>query len=108
MKKSGLEDTDYLNAIEELAKGLHDGELGGKLYKKRVQAPGQGKRGGYRVIIATKKKERWFFLYGFKKGQKDTLTPIEHTALKTLASDLLSMTEEELKTLLEAKEYREL
>jgi len=70
MKKSGLRDTDYLNAIDELAQGLHDGDLGGKLYKKSLQAPGQGKRGGYRVIIATQKEERWFFCTALRRIRK--------------------------------------
>ena len=44
-KKEGLNDTILLEAINEVEKGLIDGDLGGNIYKKRIAKLGQGKRG---------------------------------------------------------------
>ena len=49
-------------AVEEMASGLVDADLGGHVYKKRVPVPGRGKRGGARTIIGSNLGDRWFFL----------------------------------------------
>ena len=33
--------------------GLFDADLGGELLKKRIARPGEGKRGGFRTVVAT-------------------------------------------------------
>jgi len=38
-------------AIETAKRGLIDADLGGGLIKQRVARPGQGKRGGFRMLI---------------------------------------------------------
>ncbi len=38
-------------AAKEIEAGLVDARLGGFLLKKRVAAPGRGKRGSYRTIV---------------------------------------------------------
>jgi hypothetical protein len=55
-------------AVEEMASGLIDADLGGHVYKKRVPVPGRGKRGGARTILGSNLGDRWFFLYGFEKN----------------------------------------
>ena len=49
-----LADKLLSNAVREIGKGLHEGDLGGCLYKKRIAMPGQGKRGSYRTLLAFK------------------------------------------------------
>ena len=73
-----------------------DAHLGGPLIKKRIAGKGRGKRGGYRTIIALRHGERAFFLYGFAKHARDTITAAELTALKRLAEELVGYTEHEL------------
>ena len=36
LKKADLADTSLVTAVQELSQGLHDGDLGGGLYKKRI------------------------------------------------------------------------
>lgn len=68
MLRQGLEDADLCRTVHEMARGLVDADLGGGLFKQRVARIGQGKRGGYRTIVATRKSGAWFFLYGFAKS----------------------------------------
>ncbi len=99
-KKIDIADTSLVTAVQELSQGLHDGDLGGGLYKKRLAIGGKGKRGSVRTIVATRAGERWFYLYGFKKNERADITPREQAALKALARDLLGLKEEELQTAL--------
>jgi hypothetical protein len=55
LRKAALTDTALLIAVSEMQQGLIDADLGGHLVKKRVALPGQGKRGGARTIVATKR-----------------------------------------------------
>ncbi len=70
--------------------GLIDADLGGRVFKKRVPAPGRGKRGGARTIVGSNLQDRWFFIYGFEKKDRETLDPRELAALQTIAAALLS------------------
>ena len=99
-KKVDIADTLLVTAVQELSQSLHDGDLGGGLYKKRLAVGGKGKRGSVRTIVATRAGERWFYLYGFKKNERADITPREQAALKALARDLLGLKEEELQTAL--------
>ena len=60
-----------------MERGLHDGDLGGGLLKKRVARAGQGKRGGYRTIVVYRKGKRAVFVYGFSKSAKDNIDGVE-------------------------------
>lgn len=44
-KSEGISDASLKRAVEEIAKGLVDADLGSGLYKKRVARQGEGKRG---------------------------------------------------------------
>jgi hypothetical protein len=55
--------------------------LGGSVYKKRVPLPGRGKRGGARILVATKHANRWFLLYGFGKNEQGNIDDRELAAL---------------------------
>src|SRR5215470_2758643 len=72
-RKEGIEDAALWQAVEAAAKGFVDADLGGGLIKQRVARRGQGKRGGYRTIIAYRAGERSVFLYGFGKNERDNI-----------------------------------
>jgi len=57
--------------------GLVDADLGGGLLKKRIGLPGRGRRGGARLIVATRRSDRWFFLAGYSKAEREDLEPEE-------------------------------
>ena len=64
--------------------------------KKRVALPGRGKRGSTRTLVATNNANRWFFLFGFEKSERDNISEKELIALKALAADLLHMSTAQL------------
>lgn len=72
-------------------RGLIDADLGGRVFKKRVPVPGRGKRGGARTIIGSNLQDRWFFLYGFEKKDRETLDDRELAGLQSIAAALLAM-----------------
>lgn len=90
-KRERLADPELCKAVAETQEGLIDAQLGGGVYKKRVARAGEGKRGGYRVILATNLRERWFFMFGFAKNERDNIDGEELKMLKLLAAALLSM-----------------
>lgn len=95
-------------AVEEISAGLVDASLGGNVYKKRVQLPGRGKRGGARVLIGTNLGDRWFFLFGFSKNEFATIEDRELTALQKLAAALLGLDETLLRQALGSGELMEI
>ncbi len=62
-------DSDLLEAIIRAERGLMDADLGGGLIKQRVARKGQGKSGGYRMIVAYRAQNRAVFLYAFAKDE---------------------------------------
>ena len=62
------------------------------MVKKRVALPGRGKRGGSRTLVAYRKADKAFFVYGFAKNERVNISTNELKALKLLATQLLSYT----------------
>jgi hypothetical protein len=91
--RAGLTDEALLTAVQEIEQGLIDGDLGGEVLKKRVGMPGRGKRGGARVVLATNRQDRWFFMFGFLKNQRGNIRADELEALREFAGDLLALNE---------------
>jgi hypothetical protein len=96
--KAGLNDATLCGAAREMISGLIDAELGGGVIKKRVALPGRGKSSSTRTLVATNKGSRWFFVFGFEKNERDNIEPDELIALKSLARDLLKLTDAQLTT----------
>ena len=96
MRKTALNDEVLCVAVNALAQGLIDADLGGGVVKKRVGISGRGKRGGARTLVATNKGNRWFFVYGFEKNDRANISDDELEALKDLAEQLLARTGNQL------------
>jgi hypothetical protein len=101
MRKIGVTNHDLLRAVDEMARGLIDADLGGNIVKKRLALPGRGKRGGARTIVATRKAGIWFFLIGFAKNEKSTIDAAELKALQELAWQYLQLDKRELEQAVE-------
>jgi hypothetical protein len=95
-RKQDLDDLSLCRAVDEILAGLYDADLGGGLFKKRIARSGQGKRSGFRTLIATNKGDSWFFVFGFPKNERSNIDKDEEEALKKLASELLSLNPEDL------------
>ena len=89
MRKTELTNQMLCDAVTEMMQGLIDADLGGGVLKKRIGLSGRGKRGGARMLIATNKGNRWFFVLGFEKNERDSIADNELQALQDLAQDLL-------------------
>jgi hypothetical protein len=105
--KQGVDAQSLRAAVREMRAGLYEADLGGRLLKKRIARPGQGKRGGFRTLVATDKESRWIFIYGFAKNERGNLDKDEEQALKKLAGYLLALAPEALERALQAGEVRE-
>lgn len=94
-------------AIDELQNGLHDGNLGGDIYKKRIAINNRGKRDGGRTIIAFKAGNNIFCLQGYPKSKKENITDEELTSFRKIAKDYFSRDETEIDVLIEIDELIE-
>jgi hypothetical protein len=108
VKREGLADRDLCDTVVEMQKGLIDARLGGGLVKKRVARSGHGKRGGYRVILASNFGDRWVFMFGFAKNERDNVDDDELRLMKRLASAILEMDDRMLKQALTSGEILEI
>lgn len=107
-QKQKLHDKSLLQAIAEMKSGLFDATLGGHLYKKRIATEGRGKSGSTRTIIAFKKGQRAFLIYGFDKGTRANITKKEKEALKIYGGTLLGWPDSEIQKRIDAGELLEI
>jgi hypothetical protein len=77
-------------AIERAAKGLVDADLGGDVIKQRVARQGQGRSGGYRVLVAFRSDARSVFLYGFAKSERENIESDELATLREISAGWLA------------------
>ena len=89
-KKAGIGDPALCQAIHEAERGLIAAQLGGGVIKQRIARPGQGRSGGFRVLIVFKSGALAVFVHGFAKNERDNLRDDELSALEKLASELLA------------------
>jgi len=76
--------------------GLYEAKLGGFLYKKRIAFKGKGKRGGIRTVIAFKRNDKAFFVYGYAKNHKSNINAKERKIYNELALLLFSYNNQEI------------
>jgi hypothetical protein len=94
--KEGITDTELLEAVNQLEEGQADADLGGGVYKVRVARPGEGKSGGYRVIVFFKREERTFFVYGFAKSNMENINEKQLRNLKLAAKTVFKYSDKQL------------
>ena len=85
-KREGIADASLTATVEDAERGLIDADLGGGIIKQRVARKGQGKQGGYRVLIAFRSMDRSIFLYGFAKNERDNIEASELRTLKQVGA----------------------
>ena len=89
--KEDITDNELKEIVNQLGKGQYDANLGGDVYKMRVARSGEGKSGGFRVIVLFRNKERTFFVYGFAKSGQDNISKKELKMLKEVAKEYFMM-----------------
>jgi len=106
-RREDIDDERLCEAVQRAARGLIDADLGGGLIKQRVARRGEGRRGGYRTLMAFSSKTRTGIVYGFAKSERDNIGPDELEFWRRVASAFLTMNEEQLSALIAAKEISE-
>jgi hypothetical protein len=95
--KEGIQDSELREIVNNVLKtGRADADLGGGVFKVRIARPGEGKSGGYRVIVFFKIKERTFFHYGFAKASRDNISEGELKIMKKQAKKHFAQSDEQI------------
>ena len=108
MRKTELTDQVLCAAVVEMTQGLVDADLGSGVVKKRVGLAGRGKRSGARMLIATNRRSRWFFIFGFEKNDRASIADDELEALQDIATQLLARTSLQLDKAVEDSSLQEI
>ncbi len=91
--KNGIADESLVDAVDRATRGLIEADLGGRIIKQRVARPGQGKRGGFRLLIGFG-PHRSVFLFGFAKNERENIDHEELTTLREIAGSFLKASNE--------------
>jgi len=83
-------------------------DLGGGLIKQRVARPGQGRSGGYRMVVAYRAAGRAVLLYGFAKNERDNIDDNELEALRVIGANWLAASIEKIMRGLDEGELKEI
>ena len=105
--KEGITDGELRGMVNQLEEGQVDADLGGGVYKIRVARPGEGKSGGYRVIVFFRSEERTFFQYAFPKSSRANIDQRELRSYKRMAKIKFAMSDNELADAINAGELIE-
>lgn len=84
-RKQRWTDELLIKVVEDVERGLNDGELGSNVVKRRVARKGAGSAGGYRVVIVFRLGDRAFLVEAFAKNVEEKHTLQEVRALRELA-----------------------
>lgn len=95
-RQERIEDQSLRDAIERAERGLVDADLGGGIIKQRVARPGQGRSGGYRLLIAYRSGNLAVFLYGFAKNERDNITADELATLQEIGAGWIAAKKERI------------
>ncbi len=85
-----LTDASLIEAVERAERGLVDAYLGGDVIKQLVARQGQGKRGGFRTLIALRSGDCAVVMFGFAKNERDNIDDDELKALRLIGSQWLN------------------
>jgi len=106
-RNESLNHKKLAEAVREIEAGLHDGDLGGGIIKKRIARAGEGKRGGYRTLIVYQKHTRAVFVYGYAKNVQADLSPVELREYQKAAQIYLRLSEADIGKALREIDYEE-
>jgi len=99
-RQNSIPDASLAVAVERAMRGLIDANLGGRIIKQRVARPGEGKRGGFRLLVAFG-SNRAVFLFGFAKNERENIQDAELTTLREIAATFLNASDEKIAQALE-------
>ncbi len=89
-RRERISDDALCEAVSRVEKGLVDADLGGGVIKQRIARQGQGRSGGYRVLLAFRDKECTIFVYGFAKSDRDNIDDQELAVVREVSASWLA------------------
>lgn len=89
-RRERIANSSLREAIERAGRGSIDADLGGGIIKQRVARSGQGRSGGYRMLIAYRAGARAVFLYTFAKNERESIDPDELLTLREIGAGWLA------------------
>jgi hypothetical protein len=107
-RKEGISDEELREIVNQLEAGQPDADLGGDVYKMRIARPGEGKSGGYRVIVFFRSEDKTFCHYAYPKSYRGNISEKELRSFKQLAKRYLAMTDERLTRAVKVRELIEI
>jgi len=106
--KEGITDGELREMVNQLEAGQADADLGGGVYKMRLARPGEGKSGGYRIVVFFRSEERTFYQYAFPKSSRGNIDQWELRFFKKMAKTRFAMSDRELAAAINAGEFIEI
>jgi len=94
--KEGITDSKLKEMVNQLEAKQVEADLGGGVYKVRVARTGEGKSGGYRVIVFFKKGNRTFYAYGYPKAVMGNVSEKQLKEFKITAKVIFGYSEKDL------------
>jgi hypothetical protein len=88
IRQNRIPDASLVAAVGRATRGLIDADLGGRIIKQRVARPGEGKRGGFRLLVGFG-SHRSIFLFGFAKNERENIEDVELKTLREIADTFL-------------------
>ncbi|WP_413991305.1 type II toxin-antitoxin system RelE/ParE family toxin [Labrys okinawensis] len=89
-RRARITDSNLREAIERAERGLVDAYLGGGLIKQRIARAGQGRSGGYRMIVVFRAGDLAVFIYSFAKSERDNIEDDELETMREIAATWLA------------------
>ncbi len=108
VRRERIPDQSLREAVARAKRGLVDADLGGGIVKQRVARTGQGRSGGYRVLLAYRARHRAIFLYGFAKRERENIGPDELLTLQEIGAAWLAADERRIARALEEAALQEI
>ena len=84
-RRERISDVQLCAAVGRAERGLIDAHLGGGMTKQRVARAGQGRSGGFRVLLAYQARMRSVFLFGFAKSSRGNVDDDELATAQEIA-----------------------
>ena len=100
-RQEHIDDHSLCDAVARAERGLVDADLGGGIIKQRVARTGQGRSGGYRLLMVYRSGSLAVFLYGFAKSERDNIGDDDLKTLKEIGAAWLEAKDDNLQRAVE-------
>jgi hypothetical protein len=106
--KEDITDGELIEMVNRLEAGQAEADLGGGVYKVRLARSGEGKSGGYRIIVFFRSEDITFYYYAYPKAARLNISEKQLRSFKKVAKKYLAMTDREQTEAVNAREFVEI